>query len=640
MSAFFDTVIAWASANPGWIGLIVFLIAFAESLAIVGLLVPGVAMLFVAGALVGAGVLDFWMVYWWVVAGAILGDGLSFWLGRRYRYQLRSVWPFSRYTDLIDKGVDFFQQWGGKSVVVGRFVGPIRAVVPLIAGMLEMPVPRFVIINILAAFVWAIAYLLPGIAVGASLELASQIAFHLVVMLLALLLLIWLLLWIAHRLARWLTPHSNNFLQALLRFAEGDTLPRRIAAALADSQHPEAKGLSIMALVIVLSAFAVTAIATTLLDGGGFGHLDQLVHEYLGSIRHPSVDWVMVLITTLGDGWLLGWVWLTIFVLLWLQHRPTAWHWLAAVLYVAVVVIVLKYGLQIPRPADAASAEWSFPSAHTLGSTVLYGFFAVLLATRFPPEQRWPIYALAISVAALVGVSRLYLGVHWFSDVFAGWVLGLLWVAILGLAWRHHQHPPLQMKPLVGGLLLALMLSLAWQLSYRQQAQLVRYQPLVSQGVLTEAAWLDGAPLPVSRQTLVAREWMTLRVTATPEQVIDQLEYYGWRPVASQGAITLLHYLSVETPLLEIPPLPKVYDGKLPKVQMLLLRDGKRYVLRLWKTRYLLGDCPVLIGHVMAEDVDTLAGAVLRVRSRVTSESSALTEQINMTLQSFGAQCH
>ncbi|MGD8617175.1 MAG: DedA family protein, partial [Gammaproteobacteria bacterium] len=151
MSGLFEQVLSWVSLHPVWAGIIVFLVAMAESLAIVGVLVPGVAMMFGVGALISAGALEFWPTVAWAVAGAVLGDGLSFFLGRHFQDHLPGLWPFSRHPEMLQRGIDFFQRYGGKSVVFGRFVGPVRAVIPLVAGMLRMPPGRFLAANVASA---------------------------------------------------------------------------------------------------------------------------------------------------------------------------------------------------------------------------------------------------------------------------------------------------------------------------------------------------------------------------------------------------------------------------------------------------------------------------------------------------------
>jgi len=166
LAEYFDQLLAWIAQNPHHAGWVIFLVSLAESLAIVGMIVPGVVILFGAGALIGSGVLDFWSMCAWAVAGAVIGDGLSYQLGRHFDYLTERFRWFRLHPDHLQKGHDFFAQWGDISVALGRFFGPIRAVVPLIAGLMDMPASRFYLANVLSALAWAPAYLAPGILLG------------------------------------------------------------------------------------------------------------------------------------------------------------------------------------------------------------------------------------------------------------------------------------------------------------------------------------------------------------------------------------------------------------------------------------------------------------------------------------------
>ncbi len=169
MSEIFQQLLDWVQLNPEYAGLIIFFMALAESLAIIGVLIPGVVILFGAGTLIGAGVIDFWSSCLWAVTGAIIGDGLSYWLGHHFEY-ITKKWKWARlHPDAMQQGFDFFEKYGDLSVALGRFFGPIRAVVPLVAGLMRMPPKRFYIANVLSALVWAPAYLLPGMLLGASI---------------------------------------------------------------------------------------------------------------------------------------------------------------------------------------------------------------------------------------------------------------------------------------------------------------------------------------------------------------------------------------------------------------------------------------------------------------------------------------
>ena len=159
---FLNTLTELINQNPTWAGLIVFLIAMVESLAIIGIIVPGVAIMFAVGALISNGTLDLVSTVLWAAAGASLGDGLSFALGKHYDQRVYNVNWFKNNPTVLEKGHRFFEKYGIFSVLIGRFVGPIRAVIPLVAGILDMPLKKYIPINIVASLLWAPAYLLPG----------------------------------------------------------------------------------------------------------------------------------------------------------------------------------------------------------------------------------------------------------------------------------------------------------------------------------------------------------------------------------------------------------------------------------------------------------------------------------------------
>jgi membrane protein DedA with SNARE-associated domain len=149
-----------------WAAPIVFVLAFAESLAFISLLVPAWAALVGIGALISSGGINFWPV--WIAAslGAALGDWLSYWIGLKLEYSVQHIWPLSRHPDLIPRGEAFVKKWGILGVFIGRFFGPLRASVPLVAGIFEMPYWRFQLANFSSAFVWAAVLLTLGDAIS------------------------------------------------------------------------------------------------------------------------------------------------------------------------------------------------------------------------------------------------------------------------------------------------------------------------------------------------------------------------------------------------------------------------------------------------------------------------------------------
>jgi membrane protein DedA with SNARE-associated domain len=112
--------------------------------------------------LINSGALNFWPVWVAAALGAAIGDWLSYWIGRKLEYRVQNIWPLSRNPGLIPMGEAFVRKWGVLAIFIGRFFGPLRASVPLVAGIFEMPYWRFQLANFSSAFVWAAVLLTLG----------------------------------------------------------------------------------------------------------------------------------------------------------------------------------------------------------------------------------------------------------------------------------------------------------------------------------------------------------------------------------------------------------------------------------------------------------------------------------------------
>ena len=167
LEAIADQIVAFVTNHKAWAAPIVFLLAFGESMAFVSLILPFWGMLVAIGTVIGAsGGVDFWLVMAAAAIGAALGDWVSYWLGYHYHEQIAKMWPLRNHPDLIPKGRDFFQRWGAWAIVLGRFSGPLRASVPIVAGAVRMPQTLFQIANWLSAFLWAFVLMMLGDGLG------------------------------------------------------------------------------------------------------------------------------------------------------------------------------------------------------------------------------------------------------------------------------------------------------------------------------------------------------------------------------------------------------------------------------------------------------------------------------------------
>jgi membrane protein DedA with SNARE-associated domain len=157
-----QAIVDFTRVHQAWAAPIVFALAFMESLAFISLLVPAFFALVLIGGLIAAGDLNFWPIWIAGSIGAALGDWLSYWIGCKLEHTVQHIWPLSRHPGLIPRGEAFIRKWGAAGIFIGRFFGPLRAAVPLVAGIFEMPFWTFQIANFTSAFVWAGALLTIG----------------------------------------------------------------------------------------------------------------------------------------------------------------------------------------------------------------------------------------------------------------------------------------------------------------------------------------------------------------------------------------------------------------------------------------------------------------------------------------------
>ena len=171
MGQWLDSLTAWLGANPQWLGLAIFIVACVECLAIAGIIVPGTVLLFAVAVLAGSGALSLHETLLLGFLGGILGDALSYTLGKRFHQNIRRLPLLRSHPEWIGSAETYSQRYGIASLLVGRFIGPLRPMLPMVAGMFDMPLPRFIAVSLVAGAGWSVAYLLPGWATGAAMRL-------------------------------------------------------------------------------------------------------------------------------------------------------------------------------------------------------------------------------------------------------------------------------------------------------------------------------------------------------------------------------------------------------------------------------------------------------------------------------------
>ncbi|GAA4859595.1 bifunctional DedA family/phosphatase PAP2 family protein [Luteimonas vadosa] len=602
MSASLDTLVAWIGTHPVAAGALIFAIAFCDAAIVLGALVPAMPLIFAVGVLVGLGEVSGPYAVVCAALGAFCGDGMSFWIGRRWGPRLRTVWPFVRYPQLLERGEKLFRRNAAKSILVARYVGPVRPFVPAVAGMLEMPVKRYVPVSAVAAVSWAALYLLPGWLLGEAYDAVAAVADRLAIVMVALaaaVALAWASVLYSYR---WFAGHADSLLARALKWTHAHPRLGRYAAALIDPNRPESASLAILAVCLLAIGWAWFALLATVLARGEPLLLDQQVHEAMYALRNPLADRLMAALATIGDPQVL--VPAAGLALSWLLLRRrwiAAAHWIAALAFGLALTAALGVAIDMPRPPQVTGG-FGFPSVAVTMTTITFGFFAVLIAREFPGRQRvWP-YLVSGAVVALLGFARLYLGAHWLSDIVGGMLLGIVWLLLLGIAYRRHVARSMWMRPLAALFYGSFLAAAGWHAPRAIDSMLSRFEPPAPVADLDRARWWthDWAALPAQRNERAdSRRWpLDVQVAGPLAPLRERLQAQGWRVQPQAGWRDTIGLLDDGAPPARQPVLPATLDAS---AESLLLRrplpDGRLHVLRLWAApRQFADGTPLWIG--------------------------------------------
>jgi|LNFM01.2.fsa_nt_gb membrane protein DedA with SNARE-associated domain len=156
-----EATLRFVRENEALVEAVLFGLAFGESIVLFSFFIPASLLFLAIGGLHGASGGDLLPLVIAGTLGAFLGDLVSYWIGWRYRHDLQQRWPFRRYPDWLPKARLFFDKWGIMGIVVAKFIGPMRPLVPTISGAVSMPGGMFVAASAISSFVWALVFLVP-----------------------------------------------------------------------------------------------------------------------------------------------------------------------------------------------------------------------------------------------------------------------------------------------------------------------------------------------------------------------------------------------------------------------------------------------------------------------------------------------
>ncbi|BCG03013.1 membrane protein (plasmid) [Paraburkholderia sp. PGU19] len=602
------------AGHPAWTFVVVFLAAFLEAIAVIGTFVPGSTAMFLAGALVGTGSLHLGWVLALAIAGAVAGDGMSYWLGNRYKDTVVQIWPFRKHPQVLDAGHRFFDKHGAKSVVFARFIGPVRAIVPVVAGMLGMTPARFYVMNVLSALLWAPAHILPGVVFGASVQLAGAVSFRLVVVIALLVGIVWL----SVRVVRFFLSHANAWTSVAGRRLSTWASHRkgrvgRLALKMLDPDQPAVGSVAATSVLVLLSGWLFFGVLEDVISGDPLVRVDVSVYHFLQSVRTSWGDAVLAGLATLGSSVTLAALVATVVLwMVWERRWRTLGYWLAAVVFSQLLIFAIRFAMHRAPPGSLESNAYVFPSNHVAAAVVVYGFLAYLLVRRVGPLTGALVATVSAVIVVVVALAGLYFGRFWFSDAIGGAALASAWVAIVALTamWRHPEVPPSRgFMPVI--ILLVVCVSVGLQLSVNPPApepgSARRPAPvLVSQSQWTNSLWKS---LPCYRTDMGGdrQEPLTLQWMSNLDAIRGRFRAQGWVEGIDLSARSLLSLASPNVAAVALPVLPKLNNG-VPS-SLVFTRPGntrdERDVVRFWSSGYAVengaSSAPIWVGALTRE---------------------------------------
>ena len=586
--SWFDSLLAWITAHPVAAGAVIFAIAFCDAVIVLGAIVPALPLLFAVGMLIGLGELSGPYALACAALGAFVGDGLSFQIGRRWGPTLRNHWPFRKFPQLLDRGETMFRRNALKSILIARYVGPIRPFVPAIAGMLKMSWRRYLPASALAAVSWAALFLVPGWVLGQAYDAVAAVAGRLALVL-ALLLVVMALAWaMVLYTYRWFAAHADSLLARALAWSHEHPVLGRYSMAVFDPQRRESVSLALLAVMLLAIGWVWFAFLALVLGHGEPLGVDLAIHDFMQALRNPLADYPMAALASVGDTEVLApAAMLVLLYLTWRKRWMAAAHWLAALAFGLALTAWLGASVDFPRPPAVASG-FSFPSITITMSTITFGFFAVLIARELPGRRRiWP-YLVSGVVVALIGFARIYLGAHWLSDVIGGMLFGIFWLLILGIAYRRRTVRSFWMKPLAWLFYSAIAVAALWHAPRNIEPLLAQFEVVQIHGSVALETWWqhDWQRQPARRNEFDDQQrWpLDVQVAGPLAPLRAQLEAKGWRLQAQAGWEQALNLLDSDLPAQQQPVLPATLESRAESLLMLRAgaRPGEMLALRLW----------------------------------------------------------
>ncbi|MDF1757639.1 MAG: VTT domain-containing protein [Legionellaceae bacterium] len=609
---YIEPMTTWLHLNPKMALFFTFIISCTESLAIIGSIIPGSLTMTAIGIMAGSGVMRIDLTIIAASFGALVGDGVSYAIGYIYCDHLVQIWPFSKYPSLIRYGKDFFIKHGGKSVVIGRFIGPLRSIIPVIAGIMNMPKLLFFFTNLISAFGWALLYVMPGYLVGAaSSQLSTDGARRLFGLIILSLLAIWILSKIVHIVVRAINSWYTNHIDTIYAWSINHPYLKLLFRS-SPNKDKRINGFAISLLLAWVFCLVIALlISMFVIQNTWVNSINEPISFFFNGIRTSHIDNLFILINLITSPvpilCLFGFV---LFSALFTSNWRMSRYLVSIAFSTTLIIYCIATNIDVPNSTYLyqLNLDATFPVISLTWSTSLISFLICYLIEFYRREL--PLYLLRlglISILVLSGVSSVYLGDNWTSSVIASYFIGL---SIGIMHWILYQRQVIHKQKIALILLISIfiLVVMSWmEYSIHSPTIIASHKPITKQYKLTEKQWWNQEQpiLPIYTTNRMGKKIgiFNLQYLGNIKTLEKRLSKSGWIKKQSSVFYSLIIRLDGKHSEVKLPIMEQLFLNKRPELIMVYSEgtNSNMYILRLWKSNYYIAnsDDPIWIGSII-----------------------------------------
>ncbi|PIR93421.1 PA-phosphatase [Candidatus Falkowbacteria bacterium CG10_big_fil_rev_8_21_14_0_10_43_10] len=644
---------------------IAFFAAMLETVLGVGWIIPGSTIVLFMGALAGRGYFDLGDLFWFAIIGAIIGDNINYYVGKKYGTKIiaKGFWFVKPHH--IKKAEDFFNNHGAKSVFFGRFVPSIKEIIPLIAGTLNMKRAPFMVWNVLGAIGWSLAWILPGFFFAQSLDIAktwlTRAGLFLTV-LLAVFAIFYILkivfikkgrqffsflysLWLSVKRAVTENPEVKKFAgkhKAFFRFTR-----RRL-----DRNEFYGLPLTLLSLTLIYALSLFGGIIEDIINSDIIVSADIRVANLLAIFRSAGLTKFFFWVTLLGKWQIIMIFTAAAVLILWLwKKRLYISPLLLSIAGSEIFTSIGKLVFHRVRPDIAVYPEnyFSFPSGHATIAVAFYGFLTYFLIRN---AKQWNIkinaFFAGFILIILIGFSRLYLGVHYASDVWGGYLAGAIWLIIAISLSEYFSYnkpanaavgPVIKKHAATGGLIfISIGLYVIFALNYKIPASIL---PEEKQIIISDPAAIFSSDQLKYTETLLGNKQEPLSfiiIAENDQRLIELFQQAGWSLADSAGISDLVELAKDalwKRPYSKAPMTPDFWNAGVHDFGFEKAAESNnvraRHHARFWKTSYLTENGGIIYVGAASFDSSIKWGVTHRIDPGIDTEREFLYNDLQKT---------